>query len=229
MNLCEKWRKRIVKKLIRPEDGYMFVGLSDGEPIKLYKEAYRDHYLLGMKSGSCNYLEPTLSGWHTYEPALVQPYTVDFKSWVYGILNNVYDEHCKRIDGLTRKDFNLKRNSTGDVFMINKQSFCDIMNALDVYWKNVSKLENILDVIFEQNMLTEILDAIVKALEEDLEPDLDFDSDPTLYTWLFEMDAGRNEKAKDGIDGHPLTTAEQLYDYLIWKRDNRPLDKLEDM
>ena len=106
--------------------------------------------------------------------------------------------------------------------MINKESFCAIMEAADKYWHDLHKIEDVLNVIFEQNALTAVFDSVIDALEEDLEPNLDdCYEEPLLYTWLFEYDAGRNEKAKKGIDGFSLTTAAELYDYLVWKRDVR--------
>lgn len=226
MGLLNNMRKRIVNKLIKPEDGYMFVGFSEDKPIKLCYQAGTNKYLLQkMRLGKRTYYEPTLSGWKEYtcDNELGEIY---FQLWICGVLDAVSGQYSKRLDEITAmlrgprclNDF--KKNQNGDKLMINKQSFCDIMNALDKYWENLRAMENVLNVIFEDNMLTEIYDSVVMALEEDMEPDLDDNEEEhMLYRWLLEFDAGRNEKAKEGIDGHPLTTAEELYDYLVWKRD----------
>ena len=111
--------------------------------------------------------------------------------------------------------------------MITKKSFCDIMNALDSYWTNLRALEDILNVYFERNMMTDILDKVVDALEEELEPqfydpELDFniDEDPMIMRWLTGLESDRT------IDGRLLASAEDLYDYLVDKRE-KTLEKFE--
>lgn len=220
MDLFNNLRHRIVEKLLRPEDGYTFTGFMEDQPVKLYHEFSSDTYLFSrMKSGKWTYFEPTLSGWKEHEDEhLVHP--VDFQLWMRGILDNIHTQYMNRLNSLTQKEIRaLRKNENGDQLMINKDSFCDIMTALDKYWRDLDALEEVLNVVFEGNVLTDIFDAVVDALCEDLEPDREFGETPLIWDWLFEMDAGRNELAKEGRDGHPLTSAEELYDYLIWKRD----------
>lgn len=225
MGLLNNLRKCIVDKLIRPEDGYTFTGFSDDKPVKLcYQEGTNKYLFQKTHAGKRVYYEPTLSGWKEY-PCDNQPGEVYFQLWICGVLGNISTQYSKRLDEITtmirgpRRLNDFKKNANGDKLMINKQSFCEIMNALDKYWDNLRGLEEILDVVFEGNFLTAIYDAVVDALEDDLEPELDDGEEPMLYRWLLEFDAGRSNKAKEGIDGHPLTTAAELYDYLTWKRD----------
>lgn len=245
MGMFNGLRKRIVRKLIRPEDGYTFTGFSEKQPLKFYHQEDTDKYLVGMRSGNWYYFEPTLTGWSAYasqclpwgetiedgvfNPATkkMDPYTyrqepkeVDFQKWMYGILSNLYEQYSERLSNISRKELkSFNKTEEGEKFVINKQSFCDIMEALDKYWSDLRSLEGILNVYFEDNMLTTIFDKVVDALEEDLCPDRDFGEDSIILNWLFEFDAGRDEKAKEGIDGHSLTTAAELYDYLVWKRE----------
>lgn len=229
MGILNNLRKRIVQKLIRPEDGYTFTGFNEGQPLKFYYQEDTGKYLLGLRSDNWYYFSPSLSGWHSYASKHLpwgtatygkEPQEVDFQKWIHGILENVYEEYSERISNLSNKEIKqLTKRNTGEKLMISKQSFCDIMETLDKYWGELRSLEQVLDVVFEDNMLTKIFDGVLNALEEDLEPDLDMYDMPMLYTWMFDLDAGRDVRAKDIIEGHSLTTAEELYDYLVWKRD----------
>lgn len=236
MKLFNNLRKKLVRKLIRPEDGYIRTGNSiTGETIKLCRLADSDLYMMVVKTPLCNFhWTPTLAGWSAVEgPLLVEE--VSFQDWAWGILSNLTEEYSERLNNISMKELRhmreFKKNENGEGFVLNRQSFCDIMEALDGYWGDLHKLEGILNVYFEDNMLTEIYDSVVNALVEDLEPDLEFGEDSLIQSWLIAYDAGRNDKAKEGIDGHPLTNAGELYDYLVWKRDEaektfqKPLDK----
>ena len=245
MKLFDNLRQRLVRKLIRPEDGYTYTGFQGGEPIKFYYQEDTGKYLVGLRSDTMYYAEPTLTGWslcssrylpwgntvdgYTYPQ---EPKEVEFRQWMHGILDNICAEYFKRLDELSCAElrqfrYDRKLVKGEDVFVLNKKSFCDIMDALKCYWSNLNALEGILNVTFEGNMLTDIFNKVIDALEEDLEPEFydperDFggDAEPIIMKWLFEFAAGHNEKAKEGVDGHPLTSAEELYDYLIWKREN---------
>lgn len=230
MKLFNNLRQNIVRKLIRPEDGYLHVGTVRGKPIKLYCNRANGQYVLGMETEHGYYSIPTLTGWADgwmCADSIAEEH--DFAHWIYGILHNISDEYSERLDNLSLKSIrDYRKKENGEKFMINKKSFCDIMTALDEYWGNLHKLEKILNVYFEENMLTEIYDKVIEALEEDFEPEF-YNSDimvaePFIMRWLLEFDAGRDEKAAEGIDGHPLTSAEELYDFLIWNRDVRPYE-----
>lgn len=224
MGLFNNLRHRIVEKLIRPEDGYMHMN----ESVKFYYDESTGKYILCMKTEDGYYLEPTLTGWanaNTYSTGLKE---IEFKKWIHGVLDNICSLYFERLDNISLKELrslqSFRKEENEGSFVINKQSFCEIMEGLDAYWKNLRKLEDVLNVYFEENMMTEILDTVMNALEEDLEPDVDNEEYyPTIFTWLFSFDAGRDDKAKEGIDGHPLTSAEELYDYLVWKRDSKPV------
>ena len=231
MGAFSNLRQCIVKKLIRPEDGYTYIGSKDGEAIKFFYDESTDTYLLGNRADAWYYFAPALAGWRSYV-CHDKPKEEGFVKWLYGILDNINKQYNEHLDGLTTKELkrirDYKRQEIGDNFVINKQSFCDIMEALDTYWSNLKSLEGILNVYFEDNMLTEIYDKVIDALEEDLEPEFydpdaefDMDAEPMIMRWLLEFDAGRSESAKEGINGHSLTTAGELYDYLVTKRDEK--------
>lgn len=221
-------RKRIVHKLIRPEDGYVYTGLAaEGQPIKFYYNADKHKCVLGMRTRDEDYLIPTLIGWvdgRAYADMLKE---IDFKQWIHLVLSDVCDEYYKRLDGISMRSlWDYKKQEKDGEFMITKKSFCDIMAALDSYWNNLMALEDILNVYFESGMMMDIIDHVIEALEEEMEPefydqDADFGgyNEPLIMRWLIEFDAGRADNASEGIDGHPLTSAEELYDYLMWKRD----------
>ena len=250
MKLFNHLRQRMVRKLIRPEDGYTYTGFSENQPIKFYYQEDTDKYLIGMRSGNWYYFEPTLTGWSAYASRYLpwgetvedcefnsvtknmdphtynqEPKEVSFQKWMFGILSNLYEQYMERLSNISRKelnDFSDKKN--GDKLMITKESFCDIMRALDTYWHDIDELERVLGVVFESNMLTKVMDSVLDAFTEELEPYRDFGEDSMIYHWMFELDAGRAAKAKEGMDGHALTTAEELYDYLAWKREIHPYE-----
>lgn len=219
--MFDNLRKRIVQKLIRPEDGYIYTGLAaEGQPIKFYYNKEKCKYLLGMRTKDEDYLIPALTGWvdgRSYSDTIQE---VDFKQWIHGILGNVCDQYFDRLNNLSARQLksvkDYSKQDGGEKLMITKESFCDIMDALDNYWKNLSALEYVLNVYFENGMLMDIFNKVVDALEDEMEPDAE---ELLIYHWLIELDAGRTEEAKNGIDGHPLTTAEELYDYLKWKQE----------
>ena len=213
-------RQRIVRRHIRPEDGYIeTVGKS---PKFYYDECNGKYYYSNIIDGQRIYRSFTLLGLVRDTPATLHIKEVDFDEWLLGIADNVYSEYSERLSNISRNELkNFNKNEVGVKTMINKQSFCDIVEALDKYWGNIGNLENVLNVYFEDNMLTSIFDRVIDALEDDLEPDRDFGENLTILDWLIEFDAGRDEKAKEGINGHPLTTAAELYDYLVWKRDKK--------
>lgn len=243
MSIFNNLRKHIVHKLLRPEDGYTYTGFSGEEPIKFYYQEDTGKYLLGKRSDTMYYFEPTLTGWigisskHIPWGKTVNGYTfsyepkeIDFQRWIYGILDSVYNQYKERLDKMSTKelkslkDYKLKEN--GEKLTITKKSFCDIMEALDSYWVHMQSLEDVLNISFEKGMLSDILDNVVDTLEEELEPqffdsemDFDIDEEPLIMRWLTEFDAGRSDKAKEGVGGHPLTNADELYDYLVAKRD----------
>lgn len=228
MSLFNSIRQGIVKKLIRPEeDGYLPVGDKD---IKFYYNEQNDIYLLGMYTDNGYYNKPTLMGWRDGWVHSDPIKEIPFDKWIYGVLDNIGEQYSKRLDALTVQDIKiLTKSKKGKKLMINKESFCAIMQSLDKYWRDLHKIEEVFNVIFENNTLTAVFDSIVDALVDDLEPDLETYEDPVIYEWLFRYDGGRAKEANEGIDGHPLTTASELYDYLVWKRDVRENETETDM
>ena len=216
MKLFNNLRKRIVCKLIRPEDGYTYTG----EAVKFY---YSDEgqYILSM-SDKCVY--PTLTGWKEYNGNKYCLVEVDFYAWKHGMLADITTQYLNRLDDLSKQELKSLRDyeleESGEKPMITKSAFCNIMTALDSYWTHVRALEDILDVYFEKGMMMDIIDKVVDALEEELEPqfydpELDFniDEDPLIMLWLTGRESDRT------INGRLLATTEDLYDYLVEKRD----------
>ena len=119
-------RKSIIQKLMRPEDGYIASGYSEGQPLKLYYQASTGKYLIGKRSDNWYYFEFLINGlssyasrylpWgqtvencvynpmtkemeaHTYDS---EPYEVDFKTWLYGVQEDIYEQYIGRIMELT--------------------------------------------------------------------------------------------------------------------------------
>ena len=218
MGMLNNLRRCIVKRLIRQEDGYVFMGMRNGEPIKFCYNKKTGKYILSMWDENGHYFEPTLTGWNPVLTCKSELDEIDFQKWIHGVLDNVCNQYFERLDGLSTRDIkhlsDYKNGETGDGFVINKQSFCEIMDGLEKFWDSMRKLEDILNVYFEDNMMTDVFNTVVNALEEDLDPNPDLSESPIIYSWLFDTD-----RASASIDGHPLTTAEELYDYLVWKRD----------
>lgn len=228
MGVWNDLRRNIVHRLIRPEDGY----IPTGYVTKLYRVDNQYKYIMERITPIRKYYyEPTLAGWREVSVNSSDLVETEFTEWAHGILSSIYAEYSKRLENITLNELNqYKTKKKSEKFVINKQSFCDIMHALDKYWDNLRDLEGILDVVFEDNMLTHVFDRVVDALVEDLEPERDFFEVPMINQWLFDFDCGRNERAKEGIDGYPLTSAEELYDYLMHKKSlKETLDKFENM
>ena len=226
MQLFNNLRKRIVDKLIRPEDGYTHTG----RPVRFCYNPKTDKYILCSESEYGYYLEPTLTGWtdaNIYGCGLQE---IEFNKWIHGVLDNVCVQYFERLDNLSMQELKSIHNykkEDGDKFVITKKSFCDIMYALESYWTNLRSLEGILNVYFERGMMMDIIDKVVDALEEELEPqfydpELDFDinEDPMIMRWLTGLESDRT------VDGCLLASAEELYDYLVDKRE-KTLEKVE--
>lgn len=216
MKLFNSLRKRIVRKLIRPEDGYTYTG----EAVKFYCDD-DGQYIVSM---SDRYTFPTLTGWKEYDGDKGNLVEVGFYTWKHGMIANIITQYLNRLDDLSKRDVKSIRDyrlkEDGEKPMITKKLFCDIMKALDNYWVHVRALEGILNVYFEKGMMMDIIDKVVDALEEELEPqfydpELDFniDEDPLIMWWLTGSGAERT------INGKKLSTAEDLYDYLVEKRE----------
>ena len=104
--------------------------------------------------------------------------------------------------------------------MITKDSFVKIVDGLRDYWDAFGVFQDSLNVYMEHNFMTDIFHTVMEALCEDVELNVDDDIGPMLYYYACECDWGRNEKAKEGrptfgAERMPLTSAEELYDYLM--------------
>ena len=223
MKLFNKLRKRIVYKLIRPEDGYIYTGNS----VRFYHDIYDDQYVLYVGN---TYVFPTLAGWKEYDGNETDLTEIDFFMWKIGILDNINDQYMERLDNLSKQDLKSLRDyfryNGDEKFVITKKSFCDVISALESYWCNLRALEGILNVYFEEGMMTDIVDKVVEALEEELEPQFydpefyfDIDEDPIIMRWLTGTESDRT------VNGTLLATAEDLYDYLIEKRNEKNISE----
>ena len=145
MGVLNNLRKRIVYKLIRPyEDGY----IPTGYPMRLYrvKDVYK--YVMERKTPVRNYYyEPTIAGWSEVSVNSSDLVEVEFTEWIFGILCSIYNEYSNRLENITLKELNQFKKK-GEKFVINKQSFCDIMNTLDTYWDNLRSLEGNINKVF---------------------------------------------------------------------------------
>ena len=97
MGLFNNLRQRIVRKLIRPEDGYMFIGTDKDKQTRFYYNEEDNVYILGMPSDNGYYSKPTLVGWRdgwVYSSNLKE---VPFKKWIYGVLENIGDQYSERL------------------------------------------------------------------------------------------------------------------------------------
>lgn len=104
--------------------------------------------------------------------------------------------------------------------MISKNSFVKIMDGLRDYLDELGKDMDRLGVVFENNHLTKVFDNTLDAICEDLKDGLEINPDMSwCYYFVFDLDWGREEMAKDcvDIDGvkYTLETSEQLYDLLM--------------
>lgn len=116
--------------------------------------------------------------------------------------------------------------------MINKSSFVKIIDSVRDYWDSIFKLEKALNIQIDENFMTKIVDNMLNAISDDVEAYITRDDNvgTWIYYYAFELDFGRKDFAGDAVsvDGvvYPLTTAEQLYDFLLVMnyRDGAPHD-----
>lgn len=108
--------------------------------------------------------------------------------------------------------------------MISKNAFIKIVDALKEYWDAFGAFQDTLNVYMEHNFMTDIFDNIMGALCEETELNIDEKFGSMLYYYACECDWGRNEKAKEGrpafgVENMPLTSAAELYDYIMLNND----------
>ncbi len=123
-------RRKLVEKLIRPDDGYTYTGFSEGEPLKFYYQEDTGKYLIGKRSDNWYYFEIQLSGWHSYASRYLpwgktvekcvfncvtkemdartynqEPKEINFQDWLYGIVKNVHTCYKEAILAMDIDDF----------------------------------------------------------------------------------------------------------------------------
>lgn len=112
--------------------------------------------------------------------------------------------------------------------MINKDSFVKIINGVRDYWTNLHKFENMLDVYFEENWMTDIVDSTLDALFEDMEIYTCPENEVGLiYEFAFDSNFGQNVDLHVEINGnqHFIKNAEDLYDVLVKLKEEKDNEK----
>lgn len=100
--IINKIRLNIIKKLLKKEDGYVYVGLCDREDIGFYYDKKINKYVLGMRSDNFYYKYPTIGGWVAYRSRYLgkerenEIEKIPFQDWIYGILDTIYEDYKKR-------------------------------------------------------------------------------------------------------------------------------------
>ncbi len=128
--ILNKIRRKLVSKLIHPDDGYTYTGFSEGEPLKFYYQEDTGKYLIGKRSDNWYYFELQLCGWHSYASRYLpwgktvekcvfncvtkemddhtynqEPKEVDFQDWIYGLAQNVNKQYRERIMSMDVDEF----------------------------------------------------------------------------------------------------------------------------
>lgn len=128
-NFLNNIRIKLVKKLLRPNDGYTYTGFSEGAPLKFYYQEDTGNYLLGLRTDTMYYFQPTLTSWSSYSSRYLpwgetvekcafnpvtnkmedhtypqEPKEIDFKKWIFGIQDNIYDQYVERLKSMTPDD-----------------------------------------------------------------------------------------------------------------------------
>lgn len=106
--MINKVRRWIIKKLIKEKDGYVQLGLVDGEPMNFYYDENMDKYVLGKRCGNFYYTELRICGWCSYmsrylpwSENLKEPKIVPFIEWIYGIAEQINKE-CRELINLNK-------------------------------------------------------------------------------------------------------------------------------
>ena len=101
-NIINKIRLGLIKKILKPKDGYIYVGLCNNEDIGFYYDKKIGKYVLGMRCGNFYYKYPTISGWVAYRSRYLgkerenEIEKIPFQDWIYGILDTIYEDYKHR-------------------------------------------------------------------------------------------------------------------------------------
>jgi len=102
--MLNKIRKWLIQKLIKESDGYVNLGLIDGEPLNFYYDENINKYVLGKRCGNFYYTELKICGWCSYMSrylpweTLKEPKLVPFTKWIYGIAEQINEEYRDSLD-----------------------------------------------------------------------------------------------------------------------------------
>lgn len=105
--------------------------------------------------------------------------------------------------------------------MISKECFVKIVDSLRDYSRELDKLMDALDTVFEDNFLVKYMDDIMDALS--VECGDTFDGEPWLWYYAYGLDWGEADGSVAAVmidnEPRPLTDAGQLYDILMELKD----------
>lgn len=103
--MWDKIRQYIIKKLLKDTDGYIYIGLENGEPINFYYDENINKYVFGERNGNTYYNQINCWGiteymsryldWDNIE--IKEPKIVPFKEWFYGVLDQINQEYMKAL------------------------------------------------------------------------------------------------------------------------------------
>jgi hypothetical protein len=104
---------------------------------------------------------------------------------------------------------------------LSKEEFCNAINSIKEYWDNINKIEDILEVEFYGDPVTNIMDSYEETLSLVMKDKgfADFNEcQPLISYFCWDRDFGRQyEEDNIMINGkeYPFYSAEDLYDVLI--------------
>ena len=98
--MFKKLRLWLIKKLLKDSDGYVNLGLSEGQPMNFYYDENRDKYVLGKRCDNFYYTELKICGWCSYMSRYLdwnenfkEPRVVPFGEWIYGVAEQINAEY----------------------------------------------------------------------------------------------------------------------------------------
>jgi len=98
--MINKLRLWLIKKLLKESDGYVNLGLSEGESINFYYDENINKYVLGQRCGNFYYAQLKICGLCFYMSRYLdwsdthkEPKIVPFNRWIYGVLEQIHEEY----------------------------------------------------------------------------------------------------------------------------------------
>lgn len=98
--MLNKIRLWIIKKLLKESDGYVNLGLSEGESINFYYDENINKHVLGIRRGNFYYAQLNICGLCCYMSRYLdwsdthkEPKVVPFNRWMHGVLEQIHEEY----------------------------------------------------------------------------------------------------------------------------------------